>query len=234
MRVAAGVAELAQLALQPAPGQLRKRRKPLAQIALERARPCSPAADAGHRPAAPGRARCICAPSCGRARPGGRSPRRSRPADAVPGSSRSPQVRPMTRPSAWKGTIIGQPPPTARQHALLVSSPGENSIGTFGEYSAGAHKALHSAYSLGGHVDASGRALGVAAQDISSALPVATHAPGCGGRRGALFDKYPHAGRCSKHIKKLIPAGLWHRFAWPAFRRQSFVPVIASEVGTNS
>ena len=58
--------------------------------------------------------------------------------------------------------------------------------------------------------------------------------PGCGGRRGALFDKYPHAGRCSKHIKKLIPAGLWHRFAWPAFRRQSFVPVIASEVGTNS
>ena len=39
-------------------------------------------------------------------------------------------------------------------------------------------KALHSAYSLGGHVDASGRALGVAAQDISSALPVATHAPG--------------------------------------------------------
>ena len=34
--VAAGVAEVAQLAVKTAPGQLRKRRKPLAQIARER------------------------------------------------------------------------------------------------------------------------------------------------------------------------------------------------------
>jgi hypothetical protein len=36
---------------------------------------------------------------------------------------------------------------------------------------------------------------------------------GCGRRQGAFIDKYPHAGPCSEHIRKLIPAGLWRRFA---------------------
>ena len=35
----------------------------------------------------------------------------------------------------------------------------------------------------------------------------------CGWRRGALLDKYPHSDRYPEHIKKLIPAGLWHWFA---------------------
>src|SRR4051812_1675970 len=74
------------------------------------------------------------------------------PADTIQGSSRSPQVRPTTRPSAWKGTIIGQSPPIARRRlSLSLSSPGESSsahlgkfnrsIDTFGEYSVGAHTA---------------------------------------------------------------------------------------------
>jgi hypothetical protein len=113
--VAAGVAEIAQLAVQTAPGQSRKRRKPLAQIARERRDLTRPR---GSRP----RSMYLCA-SCGRAPPGERSTTRSHPADAIPGSSRSPQVRPMTRPSAWKDIIIGFLPPTAC-HRLLSAHLG--------------------------------------------------------------------------------------------------------------
>ena len=117
--VAAGVAEIAQLAMQAdRPVSCGKRRKPLAQIARERrdlARPWRPRTIRRrlqasldvfvHRLAV---------------EPHLAGDRRDAqlPADAIQGSSRPPQVRPTTRPSAWKGAIISHMQPTARRRLL--------------------------------------------------------------------------------------------------------------------
>jgi hypothetical protein len=62
---------------------------------------------AARRPAVPGRARCICAPSCDRVPAGGQSPRLTALADANPVSSRAPPVGSPPRPSRRSGEIIG-------------------------------------------------------------------------------------------------------------------------------
>src|SRR5690349_24275933 len=72
--IAASVAKFAQLAMQTSPAQLRKRRKPLAQIARERRDLARPRHTRTIHRRLQATLDVTCAPSCGRAQPAGQSP----------------------------------------------------------------------------------------------------------------------------------------------------------------
>ena len=137
MRVAAGVAEFAQLAMQATPGQLRKCRKPLAQIALKRrdlARPWRPRAIQRRLQASLDVFvhRLAVEPHlAGNRRDAQALPMQFKDHHHLP---KSDQRRASRMESRHHQTSADRPPQAP------LNSPGENSIGTFGDYSVGTHR----------------------------------------------------------------------------------------------